>query len=229
MKKTTHAIFVLDRSGSMQSCQDATIDGYNEQLNAFRKGKAKVKITCIQFDQNAGKNDIEVLYENADAKSVADLNRDTYQPRGGTPMLDAVAQAIGVADKDTVSDSVLITIFSDGQENASREETYASIAEKIKTRTAKGNWTFAYIGANQDLSVISQRMNIPIGNTMAYAATDMGTRSMYDTTNHSRMMFAASASLGSSNLFGTEPEPAPKNDINSKINRRAATSSGRSR
>lgn len=220
MKKTTHAIFVIDRSGSMTSCRQATIDGYNEQLEAFRKGKQKVQISCLQFDYVYGDdNSMNVLYENAKPASVANLTEETYEPRGSTPMLDAVGFAITMGDRDTKSDAILVTIISDGYENASRKETYESIAAKIKARTAKGNWTFAYVGANQDLAEVSQRMNIPIGNTMAYAATDAGTRNMYATSNSSRMMFAASASLSSSNLFdNTEPE---KTDINSKINRRA--------
>lgn len=217
--KTTHAIFVLDRSGSMESCKNETIDGYNEQLKAFRASKAKVRVTCIQFDHNLGKSDIEVLYENALPVNVADLNHLTYSPRGGTPMLDAVGQAIAIADRDTAADSFLITIFSDGMENASSEETYETIAKKIQARTEKGNWTFAYIGANQDLSLVSKKMHIPMGNIMAYTATPDGTSQMYAASNMSRTAFAASASLGTDNLFNTEPEPAPK-DINSRINRK---------
>lgn len=220
--KKTHNIFVLDRSGSMASCAEATIDGYNEQLKAFRDSDQKIRVTCIQFDSPVGSPELEVMYENEKPKNVPDLNSDTYIPRGTTPMLDAVGKAIAVADADTKSDSKLITIISDGYENASREETYESIAAKIKERTAKGNWTFAYIGANQDLADVSKKMNIPMGNIMAYTATPDGTTNMYNTSNNSRMVFAASASLSSSNLFG-EPEEE-KNDINSKINRKVKAS-----
>lgn len=217
--KKTHAIFVLDRSGSMESCRKATIDGFNEQLNALASGDGKVFVSCVQFDNP---QDIETLYERVKVAAAPRLTIDTFVPRGMTAMLDAVGKAITIADGDKRSDSLLIVVVSDGGENASRTESYDSIAEKIKVRTAKGNWTFAYIGANQDLSDISKRMNIPLGNTMAYHSTPLGTRTAYTASAGSTLTFAASASLGSTNLFNNTASPEPdKNDINAKINRRA--------
>lgn len=226
MKKTTHAIFVLDRSGSMDSCRQATVDGFNEQLNTLSTA-GKVFVSCVQFDNP---EDVEILYQRTKIKDTPKLTLDTFVPRGMTAMLDGVGRAISIADLDTKSDSILIVVVSDGGENMSRAETWSTIAEKIKARTAKGNWTFAYIGANQDLSDISKRMNIPMGNTMTYNSTPLGTRAAYSASAGGTQMFAASASLGSSNLFGTpEPEEPEKNDINSKINRRAEAASKSSR
>lgn len=227
MKKTTHAIFVLDRSGSMQSCREATVDGFNEQLNTLSTADGKVFVSCVQFDNP---QDVETLYQRTKIKDTPKLTLDTFVPRGMTAMLDGVGRAISIADDDTKSDSILIVVVSDGGENQSQAETWATIAEKIKSRTAKGNWTFAYIGANQDLSDISKRMNIPMGNTMIYNSTPLGTRSAYTASAGSTQMFASGAMAASVNLFSQpEPDEPEKTDIHSKINRRAATSSGRSR
>ena len=202
-KKTTHAIMVLDRSGSMEMCRDATIDGYNEQLNALKGADGKVSVTLLQFDSNAGPT-IEVQYEKAKVSEAPKLTKETYVPRGGTPMLDAVGKAIAIGDADAKSDSILVMICSDGQENSSVEHTWASIAALIKDRQEKGNWTFAYIGANQDLSDISKRTNIPLGNTLAYAATDAGTRAAYTSRSASTIAFAGSAKVATEDFFNKE-------------------------
>lgn len=216
MAKKTHAIFVLDRSGSMNSCRQATIEGFNEQLNALAAGGDKVFVSCVQFDNP---QDIDTLYQRIKVADAPRLSEETFVPRGMTAMLDAVGKAIALADADKKSDSLLIIVVSDGGENSSLTENYGSIAEKIGERTSKGNWTFAYIGANQDLSVISQRMNIPIGNTMTYSANPAGTRSMYAATSSVVLDFAGGIETASASLFSGIDQG--KEDISGKVIRRA--------
>jgi len=45
----------------------------------------------------------------------------------------------------------------------------------ITERKTLGNWTFTYMGANQDLSVVSQNLNIDLGNMLQYSSTTLGT------------------------------------------------------
>src|SRR5205823_13587252 len=42
--------FVLDRSGSMKSCQQAAIDGFNQFLTDQQKTDGLVKLTLVLFD-----------------------------------------------------------------------------------------------------------------------------------------------------------------------------------
>ncbi len=201
---------VLDRSGSMESCVTEIISGYNAQLETLTNGGGRVWVTCLQFDQHFGVGDagmginLDVLYERKRVGEAPRLTTETYVPRGGTPMLDAVGKAIAIGDKETKADAILVMTYSDGQENASRTETWTTIAEKIKARTAKGNWSFGYVGANQDLAVVSQRMNIPIGNTMAYQATPRGSQVMYAASSGATTNFSRAASAATSTLF-SEP------------------------
>lgn len=211
MVKKTHAIFVLDRSGSMSFCKEATIEGFNSQLRALTNGGQRVWATCLQFDSERKVN-LDVLYERMRVGEAPLLTLETYVPRGGTPMLDAVGKAIAIGDRETRADSVLVIVVSDGQENTSQTETWPSIALKIKTRTELGNWTFVYIGANQDLSVVSKRMNIPMGNMMAYASNPIGTQVMYARASGQTVSFTGSVQAATDSFFGGGAPVPPDDD-----------------
>jgi hypothetical protein len=69
---------------------------------------------------------------------------------------------------------VLVNIISDGIENNSKQYTYGDVAEKISHLQSTGRWTFTYSGANQNLAIVTSKMNIPKGNTQSWARTGEG-------------------------------------------------------
>ena len=166
---TTHMILVVDRSGSMGGIQKPMQDAINTQLNeALKAGNTKVSV--VEFD------DVPVVCEWEVEPGSFDY---VLEPRGWTAMLDGVGVALDYyKGSKNKYDTYLMIIISDGYENFSKKETYETIAAKIKDLTGTGKWTFSYIGANQDLSDISRKMNIPIMNTMSYVADQRGTRVM---------------------------------------------------
>lgn len=81
--------FVLDRSGSMESCQDAAIEGFNFFLHEQQQIEDLAKLTLVLFDD-------EFLMP-IDALPVAEilpLNNDSYVPRDSTALLDAIGRTI---------------------------------------------------------------------------------------------------------------------------------------
>lgn len=176
-------ILVVDRSGSMEVIQKPMQDAINTQLKeALNAGNTKVSV--VEFDT------VPVVCE---WESEPDSFTYTLEPRGWTAMLDGVGLALDYySGSKNKYDTYLMIIISDGYENFSKKETYESIAAKIKDLTGTGKWTFSYIGANQDLSDISQKMNIPMQNTMRYAANYGGTQ----------VMSAAAAGASSSYFAG---------------------------
>ena len=74
--------FLLDRSGSMESCWDDVLGGFN----AFIKDQdSNATMTLVQFD-----HEYTVPYENLKMSEVQPLTRETYKPRGSTALLDAL-------------------------------------------------------------------------------------------------------------------------------------------
>jgi hypothetical protein len=96
-------------------------------------------------------------------------------------------------DEDT---RYLVLVISDGQENDSKTHTYESVAELIQKRRATGRWTFSYMGANQDLGVIAERMSIPRSNIAAYSADSEGTARSFRSASRSMMGFMGRSILG---------------------------------
>lgn len=48
-KKYTEIAFILDRSGSMGSCQAAAIEGFNRFLDEQQKAEGLAKLTLVLF------------------------------------------------------------------------------------------------------------------------------------------------------------------------------------
>lgn len=151
-------IFLLDRSGSMETCRDDTIGGFN----SFVKDQAALggKLTLIQFD-----HEILISYSDVDLKNIKPLTTETFEPRGSTALLDA----IGTTIKSEKSSNPLVIILTDGQENASCKYTKAHIKDLIEQKTKDG-WTFMYLGANQDAFAEAGAMGIAPACTMNYDA-----------------------------------------------------------
>ena len=81
------------------------------------------------------------------------------------------------------NDKVLVTVVTDGYENASKEYDGKAIKALVDELKAKG-WVFAYIGANQDAKAVSKSLGIV--NALNFEATVCGTRKMGAMMNASR-------------------------------------------
>lgn len=152
-------VFLLDRSGSMESCWDDTIGGFNSFLEDQKATGGT--LTLIQFD-----HEYQLTYERIKINDVTPMSRETYKPRGSTALLDAIGRLI----KDWKgSSNPSVVILTDGQENASHKFTKAHIKDLIDQKTKDG-WTFAYLGANQDAFSEASSIGIAPGCTMNYDA-----------------------------------------------------------
>ena len=147
---------ILDRSGSMETCRDDTIGGFNAFL---REQQAEGgTLTLILFD-----HEYQVLYERKPIQDVAPLTSETFVPRGSTALLDAIGKTI----KNTTSNIPTVVILTDGQENSSHEYTKAHIKDLIDQKTRDG-WTFVYLGANQDAFAEAGQLGIAPEATVNY-------------------------------------------------------------
>lgn len=153
-------VFLLDVSGSMESCWDDTIGGFNSFLSDQKATGGR--LTLVQFD-----HEYTVTCSRTPIKDVKPLTRETYKPRGSTALLDA----IGTMIKDwTARAKPSVVILTDGLENSSKKFTKAHIKDLIEAKTKEG-WTFAYLGANQDAFAEAGSIGIAPGCTMNYEGT----------------------------------------------------------
>ena len=181
MKRNAHyseIAFVLDRSGSMKSCQQAAIEGFNQFLADQQKTDGLAKLTLVLFD-----DEYLVPISSIPVEEVVSLTDDTYQPRGCTALLDAIGQTIdnlgqrlaALAEKDRPG-QVIVAILTDGLENASQRFTWKEIAGKIKHQTDTYKWIFLFLGANQDAIATAANLSIAANNAANYVADAAGSK-----------------------------------------------------
>src|SRR6185436_3857887 len=92
----THISIILDRSGSMASIRDDTIGGLNSFLRDQKGQPGTATLTLVQFDTQ---DPYEVIQHFTPIDEVPQLTRESFVPRGGTPLLDALGRGVNDLDE----------------------------------------------------------------------------------------------------------------------------------
>ena len=178
MKQRVFNLIILDESGSMSSIEKQAINGVNETVQTIRAAQKKHPeqehfVSLVSFNSNA----IKTIYDKMEAERVEELTDKQYIPSCCTPLYDAMGNSINILRKSVADeDAVLVTIITDGYENASSEYNGPTIKKLVETMKSKG-WLFTYIGANQDVKAVAS--TISITNTLSFATTVEGTTDMF--------------------------------------------------
>ena len=83
--------------------------------------------------------------------------------------------------------NVLVTILTDGEENASKEYNGAAI-KKLIDELKLNRWTFTYIGTDHDVEKFAS--SIGIINTMAFDKSASGIKAMLSMEKDARHMYS---------------------------------------
>ena len=184
-------LIILDESGSMESIKNATISGFNELVQTIQGlekqyPEQKHYISLVTFNGLG----IKIHLDKQPVSSLSQINEKTYQPNSMTPLYDAMGihilkLRVDLAGMENVN--VLVTILTDGEENASREFSGAQVKKIIEEQKSQG-WTFTYIGANQDVEKVAA--SISITNTMQFNANEADVKAMFAREKASRSRYS---------------------------------------
>ena len=160
---------VLDRSGSMSGSEKATINALNTYLNDLKRDNIKGFITLSTFDSVS----IDTPINGVKIDDLEAFNIDLLEPRGSTPLFDAIGLAIySLQNIDTFSDDKkVLVIVTDGLENSSKEYNYQNISEMIKEKEESG-WLIIYLGADHDVFKQAESLNFKQERIMKYSKKD---------------------------------------------------------
>ncbi|MBW6534144.1 MAG: VWA domain-containing protein [Mariniphaga sp.] len=184
-------LIILDESGSMQSIKRATISGFNEVVQTIKGVEKQFPeqehfISLVSFN---GLGIKEILF-NEPVKHLKEIDEKKYQPDSSTPLYDAIGFSIIKLKRelDSIPESkVLVTILTDGEENASKEYNGNSIKKLVAEMKQKG-WAFTYIGANHDVEKFA--MSISITNTMTFSANEADMSAMFVKEKSARVRYS---------------------------------------
>ncbi len=192
--KRVHNLIILDESGSMISIYHPALSGVNETLQTIRNAQKenaeqKYFVSLVAFDTSH----YNEIYGNTPAEKADDITEQQYRPCGGTPLYDTMGRSISELRQHVgEEDAVLVTVITDGYENASREYSRQTIKALVEEMKAKG-WIFTYIGANQDVETVAASMSI--NNSLAFDADEKGTKEMFNKEMRCRKNFYRSLNL----------------------------------
>lgn len=188
-------LIVLDESGSMGSIYRQALTGVNETIQTIQNAQQddpahEQVVTLISFETRGRDEEGRIcksIFNYLPVGSVREITERDYKPYGGTPLYDALGESLTELEKHLAADDhALVTIITDGMENASSKYTAQSVREIIERMTQK-KVVFTYIGANQDVMLEAGR--IGIRNSMAFESTQAGTRVMFQRQCESRKAY----------------------------------------
>jgi uncharacterized protein YegL len=174
-KQKTIYHFILDQSGSMSDCIDATLSGLQEQRdNIIRIAKEypeqEIRVGLTVFNQ-----DVQIIYQNMPTENFPSVQQLEYRPSGSTALLDAIGLSITQVENQISrdGDTAIIVILTDGYENASRFYSLIQIKNLIKSKEDSGKFTFSFLGATLDAVDIAEQMNIRRDNSAYFEKSMM--------------------------------------------------------
>ena len=176
-KTQVYNVIIMDRSGSMWSIARSAVAGYNEVLGGVNAAAEQYKdtqdhhITLVLFDST----EIRDVYWNADPAVAEHLTDKTYIPGASTPLYDAVGRTLTRLEneiRDQEKTTVVVTVITDGLENASREYTGKAIKGLVEHLKELG-WSFAYMGTDHDVDGVT--MSLSITNVIKFEKTEADT------------------------------------------------------
>src|SRR6187200_2950278 len=161
-KHQVHNLIILDESGSMESIKKTIIQGFNEIVQTV-KGIEKEFPEQEHFISLVTFNGIgqKVLHFLDPVNKLELIDDKRYKPDASTPLYDAMGFSLAKlrqALEKTTDYNVLVTILTDGEENASMEYSGSAI-KKIIEELKLNRWTFTYIGADHDVEKFARSMS----------------------------------------------------------------------
>ena len=193
-------LIIIDESGSMGCIRQQAMDSVNETIQTIRAARERNVnqehfVTLVTFNDTA-----TIVNDCAPINEIKELTAESYRPDCCTALYDAMGISLSALRKKvSKEDKVLVTIVTDGCENASQEYNLRAIKALVEELKAKG-WVFAYLGANQDAEEVAFSMSID--NAMSWESTREGTARMSKRLNYSRSRWYDEAATNSERIKG---------------------------
>lgn len=186
-----HNLIILDESGSMDSIKTTIIKGFNELVQTIQGIEKQFPeqehfISFVSFN-GLGQKLLHFIDPASKLKQIDDKN---YKPDASTPLFDAMGFSINKLKQSLQGQTdfnVLVTILTDGEENASKEFSGNDI-KKIVEELKQNRWTFTYIGTDHDVEKFAQSLSI--NNSMVFAKSSKGIKDMFVKDQNARVQYS---------------------------------------
>ena len=192
-KARIYNLIIVDESGSMSHLRESTLSGINETISTIHSAQEefaatqKHTLTLVTFDSGSNRPDVRTMIDNQPISEVKEFK--DYMPNGCTPLYDAMGQSLThlhdriKEDKDATA---VVTVLTDGLENASREWDAAGLRRLIEQLKSEG-WSFAYMGSAHNVKEVTDLLSIE--NVVEFSHNDLGAGNTWGRERSSRRAY----------------------------------------
>lgn len=170
----THAVLLVDRSGSMDTMRESAQASINKFMKDQAGGVGQITVSLYDFNAyeyshnrlTSGINMSNLSYHYTPGVCyrrvfgpIDPVEAPAYElvPSGGTALRDAMSAIIDETGSWLASlpealrpANVVFCVITDGEENSSVRCSQEVLKEKVKTQTEIYKWEFVFFGANID-------------------------------------------------------------------------------
>jgi uncharacterized protein YegL len=198
---------LVDRSGSMGSLGSEVLSGiqtYLEQIQASdTEDGSSTSVLLSTFD-----NTYELAHDGLDLpEALKAITQHDIQPRGMTALWDGIGfvlrdtetkiAALPACDKP---DKVIVFILTDGQENASRTWSQATVKRRMEAlKLAPHSYEFFFAAAGQDALTTGSHMGLNADECVTWSADPVAARATFQSSAVNAVRCKKGLSRGYSN------------------------------
>lgn len=192
-KARIYNLIIVDESGSMIPLKDATLSGINATINTIRFAQKEFASTqqhmlsLVTFDSGSHRPDVRTNIDNKPISEVTGFS--DYHPWGATPLYDAMGKSLTVLHDRIKNDSnatVVVTVLTDGLENASTEWDASKLRRLIEQLKEEG-WSFSYMGSAHNVQEVTDLLSIE--NVVEFSHDDYGAGNTWERERSSRRAY----------------------------------------
>lgn len=206
-------LFVLDRSGSMESKVEDVKGGLKSALTDIKNDAIRdIPIATVStiVTEFSSFNDFEVTVNTSNSTTLDPAVADKFKTVGSTALYDAIHKSFALVPDG--QDGVFVTIFTDGGENDSREIRHADVKKLIEKKKEQG-WVITFMGTTEADISTAVSFGISRGNTMSFSNDGAGVSKSLNKMSSMRhtyymantdMNFMETASIDMNNLVAED-------------------------
>jgi hypothetical protein len=202
-----------DHSASMRSIATAAARDFNSNIQSIRDEAIAHNQDTIVSVIKCGFREIArggygystdtknvFDYVNSNILAVTPIPEREYNANGNnTPLFDSVGELIEsfkkVPDANDPDVSFLIMVITDGEDNASRKWSGASIGQEIRKLQSTDRWTFVFrVPRGYKRQLVS--LGIPDGNILEWEQTERGVQAATQATTQAMRSFYSGRASG---------------------------------
>ena len=159
----TEIAVVLDKSASMDSLAESTIESFNNLIKEQKEIPGEAVLTSVLFNDS-----YKLLHDRVNIKDIKPITNKEYSANGNRALLNALGKTIndiGFKLYNTPEDDrpkkIIFFIVTNGEDNASREYSQEKVKGMIELQKETYGWEFIFMGANIDSVSAANAIGIP--------------------------------------------------------------------